>query len=45
MLIHPNTNDAHKDHTELQSWMGRPWPLNDGLLKRAVAAHAGAPAA
>ncbi|KJA28001.1 hypothetical protein HYPSUDRAFT_156275 [Hypholoma sublateritium FD-334 SS-4] len=38
VLIHPNTNDAHKDHTELQSWMGRPWPLNDGLLKRATGA-------
>ncbi|KAF9565844.1 hypothetical protein CPC08DRAFT_704278 [Agrocybe pediades] len=34
VLIHPNTDDAHKDHTELMSWMGRPWPLNDGLLKK-----------
>ncbi|KAF8202332.1 DOPA-like domain-containing protein [Pholiota molesta] len=35
VLIHPNTGDAHKDHTELMSWMGRPWPLFDGLLRKA----------
>jgi aromatic ring-cleaving dioxygenase len=28
VLIHPNTDDAYKDHTELMSWMGKPWPLN-----------------
>ncbi|RXW18719.1 hypothetical protein EST38_g7133 [Candolleomyces aberdarensis] len=28
VLIHPNTDDALKDHTELATWMGRPWPLN-----------------
>lgn len=33
VLIHPNTNDAYKDHTELMSWMGRPWPLNAEMLK------------
>ncbi|KIK01477.1 hypothetical protein K443DRAFT_678340 [Laccaria amethystina LaAM-08-1] len=33
VLIHPNTNDAYKDHTELMSWMGRPWPLNVEMLK------------
>jgi hypothetical protein len=35
VLIHPNTGAAHKDHTELMSWMGRPWPLFDGLLRKA----------
>lgn len=35
VLIHPNTGEAHKDHTELMSWMGRPWPLFDGPLKKA----------
>jgi len=34
VLIHPNTNDAHKDHTELMTWMGKPLPLNDNVLKR-----------
>jgi len=27
VLIHPNTGRAHEDHTELHSWMGKPWPL------------------
>ncbi|KAH9479389.1 putative 21.2 kDa protein [Psilocybe cubensis] len=33
VLIHPNTNDPYRDHTELMSWMGRPWPLHTELLK------------
>ncbi|KZV73139.1 hypothetical protein PENSPDRAFT_575033 [Peniophora sp. CONT] len=33
VLIHPNTNDAYKDHTELNSWMGKPWPLHADMLK------------
>jgi Dopa 4,5-dioxygenase family len=33
VLIHPNTDDAYKDHTELMTWMGTPWPLNASLLK------------
>ncbi|KII87386.1 hypothetical protein PLICRDRAFT_43019 [Plicaturopsis crispa FD-325 SS-3] len=33
VLIHPNTNDAYRDHTELMSWMGRPWPLNAEMLR------------
>ena len=37
VLIHPNTNDALRDHTELATWMGPPYPLNvDVLLKRLV---------
>ncbi|KAF8054966.1 DOPA-like domain-containing protein [Lyophyllum atratum] len=34
VLIHPNTNDAYKDHTELSSWMGKPWPLHTEMLKK-----------
>ncbi|KDQ19490.1 hypothetical protein BOTBODRAFT_51880 [Botryobasidium botryosum FD-172 SS1] len=34
VLIHPNTGDAYKDHTELMSWMGKPWPLHVDFLKR-----------
>jgi len=33
VLIHPNTNDPYKDHTELLSWMGKPWPLYAEMLK------------
>jgi len=33
VLIHPNTGDAHKDHTELATWIGQPWPLNVDILK------------
>ncbi|KAF9454349.1 hypothetical protein P691DRAFT_717847 [Macrolepiota fuliginosa MF-IS2] len=34
VLIHPNTNDAYRDHTELVTWMGRPWPLNVDMLRK-----------
>lgn len=34
VLIHPNTNDSYKDHTELMSWMGKPYPLYVDMLKR-----------
>lgn len=33
VLIHPNTNDSFKDHTELATWMGKPWPLYTDMLK------------
>jgi len=33
VLIHPNTGDAYRDHTELATWMGRRWPLLDKMLK------------
>ncbi|KAI5121889.1 hypothetical protein M0805_001094 [Coniferiporia weirii] len=33
VLIHPNTNDAYNDHTELATWMGKPWPLHVNMLK------------
>ncbi|KAJ3479539.1 hypothetical protein NLI96_g8986 [Meripilus lineatus] len=32
VLIHPNTDDAHRDHTELVTWMGKPWPLYTDML-------------
>ncbi|THU87974.1 hypothetical protein K435DRAFT_830643 [Dendrothele bispora CBS 962.96] len=35
VLIHPNTGNSYKDHTELATWMGTPWPLNVKFLKRA----------
>lgn len=34
VLIHPNTNDAYRDHTERVTWIGQPWPLNTELLKK-----------
>ncbi|KAF6761726.1 DOPA-like domain-containing protein [Ephemerocybe angulata] len=47
VLIHPNTSDPLKDHTELATWMGRPWPLNITPLSmelRGTGAHAAAAA-
>jgi len=32
VLIHPNTGKPLKDHTELATWMGRPWPLRTDTL-------------
>ena len=32
MLIHPNTNNSLLDHTELATWMGKPWPLYTDIL-------------
>ncbi|TBU42402.1 DOPA-like domain-containing protein [Dichomitus squalens] len=34
VLIHPNTGDALKDHTELATWIGKPYPLNVRPLRR-----------
>ncbi|KAG0709344.1 DOPA-like domain-containing protein [Suillus ampliporus] len=33
VLVHPNTGDSFRDHTELATWIGRRWPLYDELLK------------
>lgn len=33
ILVHPNTDDAYRDHAELASWIGKPWPLNLEVLK------------
>ncbi|KAK7061000.1 hypothetical protein VNI00_000735 [Paramarasmius palmivorus] len=35
VLIHPNTGNDLKDHIELATWMGQPWPLNLEFLKKA----------
>jgi aromatic ring-cleaving dioxygenase len=35
VLVHPNTDDELKDHTELCSWMGRPWPIDTSFLRAA----------
>ncbi|KAH6915998.1 DOPA-like domain-containing protein [Coprinopsis sp. MPI-PUGE-AT-0042] len=32
VLIHPNTDDEYRDHTELCSWMGGPLVLNTDFL-------------
>ncbi|KIY51854.1 hypothetical protein FISHEDRAFT_64017 [Fistulina hepatica ATCC 64428] len=34
VMIHPNTGDQYRDHTDLVTWMGPPWPLNTELLKK-----------
>ncbi|ETW79054.1 hypothetical protein HETIRDRAFT_478392 [Heterobasidion irregulare TC 32-1] len=33
VLIHPNTDNSYRDHTELATWMGTPWPLLTEVLK------------
>ncbi|QIW95988.1 hypothetical protein AMS68_001506 [Peltaster fructicola] len=33
-LIHPNTNDEIRDHTQRATWMGDPIPLNISLLRK-----------
>lgn len=32
-LIHPNTDDEYRDHTQLATWMGQPFPLQVGFLR------------
>lgn len=33
-LIHPNTNEEERDHTQRATWMGQPLPLNLKLFKK-----------
>ncbi|KAG1740013.1 DOPA-like domain-containing protein [Suillus lakei] len=33
VLIHPNIGDLYREHTELATWMGRKWPLDDDRLR------------
>ncbi|KAI0741972.1 DOPA-like domain-containing protein [Daedaleopsis nitida] len=33
VLVHPNTDNPFRDHTESATWMGRPWPLNTRMLE------------
>ena len=33
-LIHPNTGEDERDHTQRATWMGQPLPLNLGLFKK-----------
>lgn len=32
-LVHPNTDDEYRDHTQRAIWMGQPFPLHTGMLK------------
>lgn len=38
-LIHPNTGDDERDHTQRATWMGQPLPLNLGMFKKLAAAR------
>ncbi|KAK7686248.1 hypothetical protein QCA50_010468 [Cerrena zonata] len=40
VLVHPNTGDPYRDHTELVTWIGKSWPLNTDLLKTLLAKRA-----
>lgn len=33
-LIHPNTDDELRDHTQRATWMGQPLPLYVGMMKK-----------
>ncbi|RMX87174.1 hypothetical protein D0869_02556 [Hortaea werneckii] len=33
VLLHPNTGDDVRDHTQLATWMGQPYPLQVGMLR------------
>jgi len=39
-LIHPNTDDEVRDHTQWATWMGQPLPLNVKLLRKAAEGRA-----
>lgn len=36
-LVHPNTGDDVRDHTQRATWMGEPYPLNVGMLRKFTA--------
>ncbi|KAM3413892.1 hypothetical protein BST61_g10565 [Cercospora zeina] len=36
-LVHPNTeggSEQERDHTQRATWLGQPWPIEAGLLRR-----------
>ncbi|KAF1984372.1 hypothetical protein K402DRAFT_413882 [Aulographum hederae CBS 113979] len=33
-LVHPNTGDDERDHTQRATWLGQPYPLNLKLFKK-----------
>lgn len=35
-LVHPNTGDDIRDHTQRATWLGQPFPLQVGLLRKMV---------
>lgn len=35
-LVHPNTDDEMRDHTQRATWMGQPMPLSLGGLREAL---------
>jgi aromatic ring-cleaving dioxygenase len=37
-LVHPNTDDEERDHTQRATWMGAPLPLNLRLFKKRAGA-------
>ncbi|CAD0083212.1 unnamed protein product, partial [Aureobasidium vineae] len=39
-LLHPNTGDDIRDHTQRATWLGQPFPLQIGLLRRLLETRA-----
>ncbi|KAH9826654.1 hypothetical protein Tdes44962_MAKER03356 [Teratosphaeria destructans] len=35
-LVHPNTGDDYRDHTQRATWLGQPYPLQAGVLRDLV---------
>jgi aromatic ring-cleaving dioxygenase len=33
-LVHPNTGEDLRDHTQRATWLGEPYPLNVGMLRK-----------
>jgi len=38
-LVHPNTGDDVRDHTQLATWMGQPIPLQIASMKKFLEAR------
>ncbi|EGN96769.1 hypothetical protein SERLA73DRAFT_184927 [Serpula lacrymans var. lacrymans S7.3] len=34
VLIHPHTGNPLRDHTELATWIGKPWPVDVDIIKK-----------
>lgn len=39
VLVHPNTGDDVRDHTQRASWLGKEMPLDVGMLMNGIAAQ------
>lgn len=40
VLVHPNTNDEYRDHTQRATWMGQEMPLDFSIFRKMKEAKA-----